>query len=57
MDGVGWRHTLTGKLPHFAEAGYLVLTFDYRGWGPSDSRVVLVQKSAPGQAGQLAIYC
>ena len=31
----------------FAEAGYLVLTFDYRGWGPSDSRVVLVNKSEP----------
>ena len=31
----------------FAEAGYLVLTFDYRGWGPSDSRIVLTQKSAP----------
>ncbi len=31
----------------FAEAGYLVLTFDYRGWGPSDSRVVLTGKSEP----------
>ncbi len=25
----------------FARAGYLVVTFDYRGWGESDSRVVL----------------
>jgi len=25
----------------FASEGYLVLTFDYRGWGESDSRVVL----------------
>ncbi len=25
----------------FARAGYLVVTFDYRGWGDSDSRVVL----------------
>ncbi len=32
----------------FAEAGYLVLTFDYRGWGPSDSRVVLTGKVEPG---------
>ena len=31
----------------FSEAGYLVLTFDYRGWGPSDSRVVLTQKREP----------
>ena len=31
----------------FAEAGYLVLTFDYRGWGPSDSRLVLTQKNEP----------
>ena len=31
----------------FAQAGYLVLTFDYRGWGPSDSRLVLTQKSEP----------
>ena len=25
----------------FARAGYLVVTFDYRGWGESDSRVIL----------------
>lgn len=25
----------------FARAGYLVITFDYRGWGASDSRVIL----------------
>ena len=25
----------------FAKAGYLVVTFDYRGWGASDSRVIL----------------
>jgi dienelactone hydrolase len=30
----------------FARAGYLVVTFDYRGWGASDSRVVLT-KSPP----------
>jgi len=27
----------------FAKAGYLVVTFDYRGWGNSDSRVILTQ--------------
>lgn len=31
----------------FAQAGYLVLTFDYRGWGPSDSRLVLTAKREP----------
>jgi dienelactone hydrolase len=32
----------------FARAGYLVLTFDYRGWGASDARVLLTQPaSAP----------
>jgi hypothetical protein len=33
----------------FAKAGYLVVTFDYRGWGASDGRVVL---SAPAPAGR-----
>ncbi len=28
----------------FAEAGYLVVTFDYRGWGASDGRLVAVGK-------------
>jgi dienelactone hydrolase len=27
----------------FARAGYLVVTFDYRGWGASDSRVILTK--------------
>jgi uncharacterized protein len=31
-----------------AQAGCLVLTFDYRGWGESDSRVVLVGREPPG---------
>jgi glyoxylase-like metal-dependent hydrolase (beta-lactamase superfamily II)/dienelactone hydrolase len=30
----------------FARAGYLVVTFDYRGWGASDARVILT-KPAP----------
>ena len=28
----------------FAKAGYVVLTFDYRGWGDSDSRLVIREK-------------
>jgi len=27
--------------PRFAEAGYVVLTFDYRGWGESNSRLIV----------------
>lgn len=27
--------------PRFAQAGYVVLTFDYRGWGESDPRLVV----------------
>jgi uncharacterized protein len=32
----------------FARAGYLVVTFDYRGWGASDARLVLAE-TAPAQ--------
>lgn len=45
----GWGGTaaaLTRDAAGFAQAGYLVVTFDYRGWGKSDSRVVLT-KPAP----------
>jgi uncharacterized protein len=31
----------------FASAGYLVVTFDYRGWGNSDSRVILTDEPPP----------
>lgn len=34
----------------FARAGYLVVTFDYRGWGASDSRVFLTQPQ-PARSG------
>jgi dienelactone hydrolase len=36
----------------FARAGYLVVTFDYRGWGASDSRVVLTRPQ-PARSGNL----
>jgi Dienelactone hydrolase and related enzymes len=41
----GWGGTAAGlrrDAAEFADAGYLVLTFDYRGWGASDSRLILV---------------
>jgi dienelactone hydrolase len=44
----GWgglrSHLNKAYAPMFAQAGYVVLTFDYRGWGNSDSRLVLKDK-------------
>lgn len=43
----GWggvQNSLFRNAAGFAQAGYYVLTFDFRGWGESDSRVIL---SAP----------
>jgi len=40
----GWGGTAAMLRPDaiaFARAGYLAVTFDYRGWGDSDSRVIL----------------
>lgn len=45
----GWGGTAAALRPDasvFARAGYLVVTFDYRGWGASDGRVLLA-KPAP----------
>lgn len=35
----------------FARAGYLVLTFDYRGWGASDGRVILASAAPEERSG------
>jgi dienelactone hydrolase len=44
----GWgglrAHLNQAYAPHIAAAGYVVLTFDYRGWGDSDCRLVLKEK-------------
>jgi dienelactone hydrolase len=43
----GWGGTAAALRPdgvRFAQAGYLVVTFDYRGWGNSDSRLIAVGK-------------
>jgi dienelactone hydrolase len=42
----GWGGTaaqLRADAAAFARAGYLVVTFDYRGWGASESRVILAR--------------
>jgi uncharacterized protein len=46
----GWGGTAASLRPTsiaFARAGYLVVTFDYRGWGKSDSRLILADKDKP----------
>jgi uncharacterized protein len=46
----GWGGVAANLRPDaivFARAGYLVVTFDYRGWGASDSRVILVKPQPP----------
>jgi dipeptidyl aminopeptidase/acylaminoacyl peptidase len=45
----GWGGTKaflmqTGIAPRFAAAGYVVVNYDYRGWGDSDSRLVVRDK-------------
>jgi outer membrane protein assembly factor BamB/dienelactone hydrolase len=43
----GWGGTAAALRPDavvFARAGYLVVAFDYRGWGNSDSRLIAVGK-------------
>jgi dienelactone hydrolase len=50
----GWGGTaamLEYQASEFAKAGYLALAFDYRGWGPSDSRVILTLP-APAQSSE-----
>ncbi|MCB1684255.1 MAG: alpha/beta fold hydrolase [Pseudomonadales bacterium] len=42
----GTQRSLQRDAEGFARAGFLVLSFDYRGWGESDSRVVLTQPAA-----------
>ena len=43
----GWgglaQHLNEAYAPYFAAEGFVVLTFDYRGWGESDSRLVVVK--------------
>jgi dienelactone hydrolase len=48
----GWggvQAALARDAAEFAQEGYFVLTFDYRGWGESDSRVVLVEPAPDPQ--------
>ncbi len=56
----GWggvrSHLNSSYAPAFAKAGYVVLTFDYRGWGDSDSRLVIKGKMpAPDANGEIMV--
>lgn len=51
----GWGGTARGlrrDAVAFAEAGYLAVTFDYRGWGNSDPRVILANPAPDGKPGK-----
>jgi dienelactone hydrolase len=56
----GWggtrSHLNQAYAPIFAKAGYVVLTFDYRGWQDSDSRLVVRDKMpAPDENGMVSV--
>jgi dienelactone hydrolase len=51
----GWGGTaqqLRADAVVFARAGYLIVTFDYRGWGASEGRVVLTKPATRGKPGE-----
>jgi hypothetical protein len=51
----GWGGTASLLRPdaeRFAQAGFFVLVFDYRGWGDSDGRWVRDESAAPGANGR-----
>lgn len=50
----GWGGSAAALRPDavvFARAGYLVVTFDYRGWGASDGRVLLARPAPADRKG------
>jgi len=52
----GWGGTAAALRPDaivFAQAGFLVVAFDYRGWGNSDSRLILAGRKPDKQDGKL----
>jgi len=56
----GWgglrSHLNRAYAPDFAKAGYVVLTFDYRGWGDSDSRLEIQGKMPePDESGMITV--
>ena len=51
----GWGGTaamLRSQATEFAQAGYLAIAFDYRGWGESQSRVIQTTSAAKSSSGE-----
>ena len=64
LPGIVLCHGWGGKKSHlnmqigpmFAQAGYVVFTFDYRGWGESDSRLIMLDAMPkPGADGKMTV--
>ncbi len=56
----GWggvrSHLNNTYAPKFAKAGFVVLTFDYRGWADSDSRLVIIgDQPSPDENGEITV--
>lgn len=56
----GWgglrSHLNRTYAPTFAAGGFIVLTFDYRGWGDSDSKLVIVgEQPRPDSKGEVTV--
>ena len=55
----GWggvrSHLNQAYSPEFVDAGFIVLTFDYRGWADSDARLIPVTKPEPAEGGTVAV--
>ena len=56
----GWGgtrdHLNRSYAPKFANAGFVVLTFDYRGWADSDSRLVIIgEQPQPDANGEVTL--
>lgn len=49
----GLAEHLRHSAARFAKGGYLVVTFDYRGWGKSDSRLILAGPKPEKKEGKL----
>ncbi len=56
----GWgglkEHLSATYAPWFSKAGLIAMTFDYRGWGESDSKLVMLERQpAPDENGEVTV--
>jgi hypothetical protein len=50
------KGTPTKLATHFVKAGYVFLAFDYRGWGDSDGKLMLLEAlPKPGEKGEVTV--